>query len=88
MCLLNNLDKLHTTELGVVRIKRNLSLDTDNVVDWCKTKIKSSNAVITRNGKNWYVSVDRCIITAVSYTHLDVYKRQGLFFKSCTASVL
>ena len=69
MCLLNNLDKLHTTELGVVRIQRNLSLDTDNVVDWCKTKIKSSNAVITRNGKNWYVSVDRCIITVNAYSY-------------------
>ena len=51
--LLINLDKLHTTELGVERIKRNLSLDTDDVVDWCKTKINSDNAVITRNGKNW-----------------------------------
>ncbi len=27
--LLKNLDKLHTTELGVERIKRNLSLDTN-----------------------------------------------------------
>lgn len=45
--LLINLDKLHTTELGVERIKRNLSLDTDDVVDWCKTKINSDNAVIT-----------------------------------------
>ena len=49
--LLINLDKLHTTELGVERIKRNLSLDTDDVVDWCKSKINSDNAVITRNGK-------------------------------------
>ncbi len=56
--LLKNLDKLHITELGVVCIKRNLSLDTDNVVDWCKTKINSANAVITRNGKNWYANVD------------------------------
>lgn len=31
--LLENLDKLHTTEMGVVRIKRNLSLDTDLVVE-------------------------------------------------------
>ena len=49
--LLDNLDKLHTTELGIVRIKRNLSLDTDDVVGWCKDKISSDNAVISRNGK-------------------------------------
>lgn len=46
--LLKNLDKLHTTELGVERIKRNLSLDSDDVVDWCKTKIYSANSVITQ----------------------------------------
>ena len=67
--LLHNLDKLHTTELGVVRIKRNLSLDTDNVVDWCKTKIDSANAVITRNGKNWYVDVEGCTITINAYSY-------------------
>ena len=49
--LLKNLDRLHTTELGVLRIKRNLSLDTDHVVEWCRNKINSSDAVITRNGK-------------------------------------
>ena len=43
--LLNNLDKLHTTELGVVRIKKNLSLDTDDVVGWCREKINSDNSV-------------------------------------------
>ncbi len=36
--LLKNLDKLHTTKLGIKRIKRNLSLDTDDVVGWPKTK--------------------------------------------------
>lgn len=67
--LLNNLDKLHTTELGVVRIKRNLSLDTDDVVEWCKDKIISENAVITRNGKNWYINVDAYIITVNAYSY-------------------
>ncbi len=37
--LLENLEKLHTTELGVVRIKRNLGLETDDVVAWCKNTI-------------------------------------------------
>ena len=74
--LLNNLEQLHTTELGVVRIKRNLSLDTDDVVKWCKDKINSANAVITRNGKNWYVNIDDCIITVnvYSYTIITAHK--------------
>lgn len=74
--LLNNLDKVHTTELGVVRIKRNLSLDTDKVVEWCKDRIQSPSANITRNGKNWYVNVENCIITvnAYSYTIITAHK--------------
>ncbi|MCC0782631.1 DUF3781 domain-containing protein [Clostridioides sp. ES-S-0108-01] len=76
--LLRNLDKLHTTELGVVRIKKNLSLETNDVVNWCKTKIESSSAVINRKGKNWYISVDNCIITvnAYSYTIITAHKEK------------
>ena len=76
--LLKNLDKLHTTELGVERIKRNLSLDTDDVVDWCKAKINSVNTGITRSGKNWYVNIDNCIITvnAYSYTIITAHKEK------------
>ena len=74
--LLNNLDKLHTTKLGVVRIKKNLSLNTDDVVGWCRTKINSNKSVITRNGKNWYVYIDACVITvnAHSYTIITAHK--------------
>lgn len=76
--LLKNLDKLHTTELGVERIKRNLSLDTDDVVEWCKSKIDSVNAVVIRKGKNWYVNADNCIITvnAYSYTIITAHKEK------------
>jgi len=34
--LIDNIDKIHTTELGIERIKRNLHLDTDNIVEYCK----------------------------------------------------
>ena len=76
MGLLDNLDKLHTTELGAVRVKRNLSLDTDDIVGWCRAMIASVDAVITRSGKNWYVRTDRCIITvnAHSYTVITAHK--------------
>ena len=76
--LLNNLAKVHTTELGVVRIKRNLSLDIDDVVEWCKNKISSKNANITRKGKNWYITVEGCIITvnAHSFTIITAHKEK------------
>lgn len=74
--LIQNLDKLHTTELGVGRIKRNLFLDEDDVVNWCSDKILNSNAIISRKGKNWYIQIDNCEITvnAYSYTIITAHK--------------
>ena len=44
--LLQNLNKLHTTVLGVMRIKRNLNINTDDVVLWCKNRIKNANNIV------------------------------------------
>lgn len=67
--LILNIEKLHTTALGITRIKKNLSLAEDDVVNWCKSKILSNNADITRKGKNWYINVDNCIITVNGYSY-------------------
>lgn len=74
--LIENLEKLHTTDLGVVRIKKNLSLTVDNVVDWCREKIQNDTPQITRKGKNWYIDIDDCQITvnAYSYTIITAHK--------------
>lgn len=73
--LLENIDRLHTTELGALRIKQNLSLDTEDVVQWCKAKILDNAAAIERIGKNWYVTTDGCRITinAQSYTIITAH---------------
>ena len=39
--LLNNIEKIHTTPMGIDRIKKNLKIETD-VVEYCKNKIKKS----------------------------------------------
>lgn len=77
MELLEHLERLHTTPLGAQRIKRNLSLDTEDVVFWCKGKIAADNASVTRSGKNWYVCVDDCVITinAHSYTIITAHRK-------------
>lgn len=74
--LILNLDSLHTTDLGIVRIKRNLSLDEDDIVRWCREKIQNPNASITREGKNWYINIEDCKITvnAYSYTIITAHK--------------
>ena len=68
--LLENIEKLHTTPMGVDRIRRNLRLgdDVKDVVSWCREKILDSNAVITRQGKNLYVKIDGCEFTVNAYS--------------------
>lgn len=68
MDLLKNLDKLHTTELWIQRIKRNLSLETDDVIPWCKNKISSPQAKISKQWKNFYVQIENYIFTINSYS--------------------
>ena len=78
MVLLDNLEKVHTTEMGVDRIKRNIGLDVEDIVKYCVDKIKQDNAVIERKGKNYYVTVDGIIITvnASSYTIITAHKEK------------
>lgn len=78
--LLLNIEKLHTTDLGIMRIKRNLSLDEEaDVVEWCREKIKDTDALINRKGKNWYINIDHCEITvnAYSYTIITAHRKRG-----------
>ncbi len=76
--LLNNIDRVHTTDMGADRIKKNLLLDEVDVVEWCKSKILSEKAEINRQGKNWYICVEGCIITvnASSYTIITAHKEK------------
>ena len=74
--LLDNIGKIHTTELGIIRIRRNLELETIDIVNWCKQRIKQADDIY-KKGKNWYVSYGNCIITinAYSYTIITAHKK-------------
>lgn len=67
--LLSNIDKIHTTKMGIGRIKKNLKLDTDDVVEYCKNKIRNKECNIYKQGKNWYVEIDNIKITINSYSY-------------------
>ena len=76
--LIENIEKLHTTSMGVERIRRNLSLgeDVKDVVTFCRQKILDDKAEITRQGKNWYVKIDGCIITVNAYSYTIITAHQ------------
>ncbi|MCL2065453.1 MAG: DUF3781 domain-containing protein [Candidatus Cloacimonetes bacterium] len=76
--LLQNIEKLRTTDLGILRIKKNLGLETIDVLDWCKQKIKQADDT-QKKGKNWYVSFENCVLTinASSYTIITGHKNKS-----------
>lgn len=67
--LLLNIDKVHTTKMGIDRIKKNLDLDNCNIVNYCKEKVLNKDSNIYKKGKNWYCEVDNIIITINSYSY-------------------
>ena len=67
--LLDNISKVHTTEMGIDRIKKNLKLNTNDVVEFCKNKILDKNCNIYKQGKNWYCEIDNIKITINSYVY-------------------
>ena len=67
--LLDNISEVHTTEMGIDRIKKNLKLNTNDVVEFCKNKILDKNCNIYKQGKNWYCEIDNIIITINSYSY-------------------
>lgn len=67
--LLDNIDKIHTTEMGMDRIKKNLKIDTLDAVEYCKNKILDRNCNIYKLGKNWYCEIDNIKITINSYSY-------------------
>ena len=73
--LLENVDKIHTTEMGIGRIQKNLGI-SDEPVSYCISKLKQDNAVVTKEGKNYYINVDDCKITinSSSFTIITAHK--------------
>ena len=67
--LLSGIYKIHTTEMGIDRIKKNLKLNTNDVVEFCKNKILDKNCNIYKQGKNWYCEIDNIKITINSYSY-------------------
>lgn len=80
--LIQSIDRLHTTELGYARIKRNLGLTCPNseVVDWCKSQILKPEAEISASGKNWYVEIhypQPAVITINKYSLTIITAHKG-----------
>ena len=74
--LLENVERIHTTEMGIGRIQKNLGI-SDEPVNYCISKLKQDNSTVAKEGKNYYVDVDDCIITinSSSFTIITAHKK-------------
>ena len=75
--LLLNIEKLHTTKMVIDRIKKNLNLETNDVVSYCLSKIKDNNSLIYKKGKNFYCEIDdiKITINSFSFTIITAHKK-------------
>lgn len=73
--LLENVEKIHTTEMGIGRIQKNLEI-SEEPVEYCISKLKKENSQVVKEGKNYYVEVDDCKITinSSSFTIITAHK--------------
>lgn len=71
--VLDNINKIHTTTMGLERIKKNTSIEGD-VINYIKSIIH--NSIIYRKGKNYYVHFKNYLFTinAYSYTVITAKK--------------
>ncbi|MBQ8931909.1 MAG: DUF3781 domain-containing protein [Ruminiclostridium sp.] len=74
--LIQNIEKIHTTELGVTRIKRNLTLPDCDAVEYCKDRITDKKAIIYKEGKNFYCEIngERITVNSYSFTIITAHK--------------
>ncbi len=70
------MNSVHSTSLGVERIKKGLGVNTNDIVEYCKKKIMLNNSIVSKRGKNYYVETDGIIITinSHSYTIITAHK--------------
>lgn len=78
--LINNINKIHTTKLGINRLKNNLNIDCIDINKFCIDKILKQNCLIKRQGKNFYCYIDniKIVINASSYTIITA-KKESIF---------
>lgn len=74
--LRGNIEQLHTTPMGILRIRKNLGTDAGDVVNICRSLILNEKCCISRRGKNWYCEADniRLTVNSCSYTIITAHR--------------
>ena len=65
-----NLDKINIADKGKERIKNNLNLENEDIVEFCKKIISDENCNIYREGKNWWCELNDIIIKINVFSYI------------------
>lgn len=72
--MLKNIDKIHTTSLGLIRLNKNIGI---NDIEYYKKIITDPKSIITKKGKNYYIENNNIIITVNSYSYTIITARRN-----------
>ena len=53
--LIENINKIHSTELGIIRVKRNLELKTNDIINYCKKFTKGADNIKKKEKFGMYI---------------------------------
>lgn len=77
--ILDNFKKLHVSNEGKSRIRSNLSIDTSDILGFCKKQLESPNKIL-KDRSNYYVECPDCNITisSSSFMILTAHKSKSV----------
>lgn len=79
--LIQNIDKIHTTQMGLARIIKNIGIYRQNsyseIINFCREIINNPSTKIIIHGKNYYIELNDIILTINrhSFTIITAHKK-------------
>lgn len=79
--LIQNIDKIHTTQMGLARIIKNVGIYRQNsyneIINFCREIINNPSTKIIIRGKNYYIELNDIILTINrhSFTIITAHKK-------------
>lgn len=79
--LIQNIDKIRTTQMGLARIIKNIGICRQNsyseIINFCREIINNPSAKIIIRGKNYYIESNDIILTINrhSFTIITAHKK-------------
>lgn len=72
-----NIQQIHTTELGLIRIQKGIGFNPKECINMIREIISYQDTIVEKIGKNFYVYYNNMIITINSYNFCVITAKRG-----------